>query len=90
MQPLGSEHVLADQLVKRGESGSPGTDMVRQGGDVEIDAIERVSGKPKAPGDIVQVCVDNVAFTPIAGAYKDKPVVVTGLFSGGYCGEVSW
>ena len=43
MQPLGGEHVPADQLMERGESSNPGTDMVGQGGDVEIDAFPGVA-----------------------------------------------
>jgi hypothetical protein len=57
----------------------------QMGGNVTL-----VSDKPKAAGDIVKVCVDNVSFKPIAGDYKDKQVVVNGLFSGKYCGEMSW
>jgi hypothetical protein len=57
----------------------------QMGGNVTL-----VSDKPKAVGDIVSVCVDNVAFKPIAGDYKDKQVVVNGLFSGKYCGEMTW
>lgn len=57
----------------------------QMGGNVTL-----VSDAPKAPGDVVKVCVDNVAFKPIAGAYKDKQVVVNGLFAGPYCGEMSW
>jgi hypothetical protein len=64
---------------------------------VAIDAHTQMGGnvtlaseKPKAVGDIVKVCVDNVAFRPIAGKYKDNDVVVSGLFAGAYCGEVQW
>ena len=53
-------------------------------------AVTLASDKPKAVGDVVKVCVDNVAFKPIAGAYKDKQVVVNGLFAGKYCGEMTW
>ncbi len=49
-----------------------------------------VSPAPKAVGDVVQVCVDHAAFKPIAGDYKDKNVVIDGLFTGTYCGQVSW
>jgi hypothetical protein len=57
----------------------------QMGGNVTL-----ASDKPKAAGDIVKVCVDNVSFKPIVGDYKDKQVVVNGLFSGKFCGEVSW
>jgi hypothetical protein len=57
----------------------------QMGGNVRL-----ASEPPKAVGDVVKVCVDHVAFTPIAGAYKDKNVVVDGLFAGTYCGEMSW
>jgi len=53
-------------------------------------AVTLASDTPKAVGDVVKVCVDNVAFTPIAGRYKDKNVVVNGLFEGTYCGEMKW
>ncbi len=52
--------------------------------------VTLASEAPKAVGDVVKVCVDNVSFKPIAGAYKDKQVVVNGLFAGTYCGETSW
>ncbi|HEY5923007.1 MAG TPA: hypothetical protein VIV11_15110 [Kofleriaceae bacterium] len=52
--------------------------------------VTLLSDKPKAAGDVVKVCVDNAAFKPIAGRYKDKDVVVTGLFEGTYCGEMQW
>lgn len=57
----------------------------QMGGNVTL-----ASDTPKAAGDVVKVCVDHVAFTPIAGAYKDKDVVVDGLFAGTYCGDVRW
>jgi len=57
----------------------------QMGGNVTL-----ASPPPKAVGDVVEVCVDNVTFKPIAGAYKDKQVVVNGLFAGKYCGELTW
>jgi hypothetical protein len=57
----------------------------QMGGDVTL-----ASDKPKAVGDVIKICVNDVAFKPIAGAYKDKAVVVNGLFVGTYCGEVQW
>jgi len=64
---------------------------------VAIDAHTQMGGpvtlasdKPKAVGDVVKVCVDNVAFKPIAGRYKDKQVVISGLFEGTYCGDMKW
>jgi len=67
------------------------------GNGVAIDAHTQMGGrvslmgdKPKAVGDIVKICVDNAAFKPIAGAYKDKSVVVSGLFEGKYCGEMKY
>ena len=53
-------------------------------------AVTLASDKPKAVGDVVKVCVDNVSFKPVAGKYKDKQVVVNGLFQGTYCGEMKW
>jgi hypothetical protein len=67
-----------------GKGVSIGT-HTQMGGNVTL-----VSDKPKAVGDIVKVCVDNVSFKPISGDYRDKDVVVSGLFSGKYCGEKSW
>ncbi len=52
------------------------------GGDIDL-----VSAKPKAVGDVVQICVDNVSFTPRIGDNKDKKVKISGLVSGKYCGE---
>lgn len=52
--------------------------------------VTLASPPPKAVGDVVKVCVDNVAFKPIAGDYKDKNVVVNGLLEGTYCGEMTW
>ena len=64
---------------------------------VAIDAHTQMGGSvtlasppPKAVGDVVKVCVDHAAFKPIAGTYKDKDVVVDGLFEGTYCGEMKW
>jgi len=52
--------------------------------------VSLVSAKPKAPGDIVKVCVDNVSFSPQVGDLKGKKVAVTGLFEGKYCGELKF
>ena len=64
---------------------------------VAIDAHTQMGGNvtlasppPKTVGDVVKVCVDHAAFKPIAGKYKDKDVVVDGLFEGTYCGEMKW
>ncbi|HEX5061667.1 MAG TPA: hypothetical protein VFV99_20010 [Kofleriaceae bacterium] len=57
----------------------------QMGGNVTL-----ASPPPKAVGDVVKVCVDNVSFKPIAGDYKDKQVVVNGRFVGTYCGEMKW
>ena len=57
----------------------------QMGGNVTL-----VGDKPKAAGNIVKVCVDNASFKPIAGDYRDKQVVVNGLFEGTYCGETQW
>ena len=43
MQPFGGEHMPTDQLVERGQSGSAGTDMIRQAGDVEVDALPGIA-----------------------------------------------
>jgi hypothetical protein len=53
-------------------------------------AVSLVGGKPTAVGDRVKVCADSISFKPVAGAYKDKQVVITGLFEGAYCGEMAW
>lgn len=52
--------------------------------------VSLVGAKPKAPGDVVKICVDNVEFTPKMGAYKDKKITFTGLLEGAYCGELTW
>ena len=92
-------------LDKAGRQVPEGEIMVRgfaagagmTGKGVAIDAHTQMGGPvtlasevPKAAGDIVKVCVDNVSFKPIAGRYKDKQVVIDGLFTGTYCGEVKW
>jgi hypothetical protein len=51
--------------------------------------VSLVGDKPKAAGDVVRVCVDKASFKPIMGDYKDKHVVVAGLFEGTYCGEMT-
>jgi hypothetical protein len=43
VQPFGGEYVLVDQLMEWGKSGGPGTDMIRQTGDVEIDAFPGIA-----------------------------------------------
>jgi hypothetical protein len=53
-------------------------------------AVSLASEPPSAPGDVVKLCAGEVAFAPIAGAYKDKQVTISGLFEGRYCGELSW
>lgn len=53
-------------------------------------SVGLVSGKPKAAGDEVMICVDNVSFSPQIGDYKGKKIMVTGLFKGSYCGELKF
>ena len=53
-------------------------------------SVALVSDKPRAAGDDVMICVDNVSFTPRIGAYNGKKVTVTGLFKGSYCGELTF
>jgi hypothetical protein len=72
-----------------------GSGMMGKG--VGIDAHTQAGGnvslaspKPKAPGDIVKVCVENVSFTPQVGDLKGKKVTVTGLFEGTFCGELTF
>jgi hypothetical protein len=55
------------------------------GGDVSV-----VGAKPKAVGDKVTLCASEITFTPRIGAYKDKKVVISGLFEGSYCGEMEF
>jgi hypothetical protein len=43
VQPFGGEDMGTDQLVERSESGGPRTDMIRQRGDVEIDAFPGIA-----------------------------------------------
>jgi hypothetical protein len=87
------------RVVPEGEHSvrafAAGAGMTGKG--VGIDAHTQMGGnvtlastEPKAIGDVVKVCVDHAAFTPIAGMYKDKHVVVTGLLQGAYCGEAKW
>jgi hypothetical protein len=92
MNRTGRERVDGEVSVRAFAAGAGMT-----GKGVAIDAHTQMGGnvtlasdKPKAVGDVVKICVDNVAFKPIAGAYKDKTVVVSGLFKGTYCGEVQW
>jgi hypothetical protein len=40
---LGGDDVPADQLIERGESGGAGTDPIRQGRHVEIDALAGIA-----------------------------------------------
>ncbi|CAN5917493.1 hypothetical protein BH11MYX3_BH11MYX3_39370 [soil metagenome] len=63
-----------------------GVGVHTQGG---VDASV-VGAEPKAKGDKVTICVDHATFTPLVGEYKDKPVVVDGLFEGSYCGEMQF
>lgn len=86
-------HVPDDEISVRAFAAGAG--MTGKG--VAIDAHTQMGGPvtlasevPKAAGDIVKVCADHIAFTPIAGRYKDKQVVVSGLLAGAYCGEVKW
>lgn len=53
-------------------------------------SVKLISAKPKATGDVVRICADKVSFSPKIGAYKDKRVVIDGLFEGKYCGELKW
>jgi hypothetical protein len=85
--------VVDGEVSVRAFAGGAG--MTEKG--VAIDAHTQMGGNvtlvgspPKAVGDVVEVCADNVAFKPIAGKYKDTQVVVTGLFAGQYCGELKW
>lgn len=52
--------------------------------------VKLVSGRPKASGDVVKLCVNHVSFTPQVGAEKGKTVVMNGLVEGTYCGEMKW
>jgi hypothetical protein len=52
--------------------------------------VSLVSATPKTAGDIVKICVDNVAFTPQVGENKGKKITINGLFEGAYCGELKW
>jgi hypothetical protein len=56
---------------------------------MDVD-VKLVSDKPKAAGDVVKLCVNNVSFTPQIGAEKGKTVVMDGLVEGKYCGEMKW
>jgi hypothetical protein len=92
MNKSGREIVAGEISVRAFAAGAGMT-----GKGVAIDAHTQMGGnvtlasdKPAAIGDVVKVCVDNVAFKPIAGTYKDKEVVVSGLLSGTYCGEMHW
>ena len=86
-------HVAEDEVSVRAFAAGPG--MTGKG--VGIDAHTQmgasaslIGAPPKAVGDVVKICVDDTTFKPIAGAYKDKQVVVSGLFQGTYCGELRW
>lgn len=58
---------------------------IQAGGDVEL-----VSGKPKAVGDVVQICADNVSFKPHMGRNQGKQIKINGLLTGKYCGELNF
>ncbi|MBA3392299.1 MAG: hypothetical protein H0T89_06630 [Deltaproteobacteria bacterium] len=55
------------------------------GGNVYI-----VGPKPKAAGDVVQICADNVSFKPHMGSNQNKPIKMNGLLTGKYCGEMKF
>ncbi len=97
--------VTCEQLLSEAGRAVPdGEIMVRAfaggagltGHGVGIDAHSQMGGavtllaKPRAIGDLVEVCVDHMSFTPIAGAYKGTHVTVSGRFAGAYCGEMTW
>jgi hypothetical protein len=72
-----------------------GTGMMGKGVGIESHTqaggeVSLVSAPPKAAGDIVKVCVDNVTFSPQVGANKGKKVTMNGLFEGAYCGELKF
>jgi hypothetical protein len=106
VQVFDHDKATCEQLLdKNGRQVPEGEIMVRAfaggsgmtGKGVAIDAHTQLGGavwlaseRPKAVGDAVKVCADSIAFTPIAGRYKDKRVVITGQFDGTYCGEVKW
>jgi len=47
-----------------------------------------VAKETKTVGEPFEICVaEPIAFTPNAGAYADKKVVMQGLFVGEWCGE---
>ena len=43
MQPLGAEHVLADQLVQRRQDGGRGADQIGEGREVEVDTLAGIT-----------------------------------------------
>ena len=81
------------ELSVRGFAGGAGMTGKGVGIDAHTQmggAVSLVGDKPTAVGDRVKVCADSISFKPIAGAYKDKQVVIDGLFEGTYCGEMAW
>lgn len=72
-----------------------GTGMMAKGVGIESHTqaggeVRMIGDKPKAVGDVVKICVDNVSFKPRVGELKDKQVTVTGLFEGKHCGELTY
>jgi len=53
-------------------------------------AVSLISAKPKAVGDVVKVCVDDVSFAPKIGELEGMKVTISGLFEGTYCGELKF
>ena len=48
-------------------------------------AVKMISAAPTKPGDIVTLCVPETKVTGF-GDLKDKAIVVSGTFTGAYCG----
>lgn len=87
------------RAVEKGEIGvrawAGGDGMMGKGVGIESHSqagvnVELAGDKPKANGDKVSICVDNATFKPGMGEYKDKAVVIDGLFEGSYCGTMEF
>ncbi len=53
-------------------------------------SVELVGDPPKAKGEPISICVDNVSFKGMVGEYKDKPIVIDGLFQAASCGDMAF
>jgi len=52
--------------------------------------VALVGDKPAKVDDKLSLCVEETTFKPGVGDFKDKTVVIGGLFEGRYCGEMHW